>query len=254
MFIGLFISCVGLSSLDGLTKRFTLGIYQLEGGVSMVILIIGIYAVPEILSAAGKLREDVTTAHFEKKRFYVPAKENRGRKFWPLMLQSSIIGTFIGIMPGLGSSTGAMLSYTAAQKTSKNKEAFGTGCAEGIYASEVANNAVTGGALIPMLSLGIPGDSVTAIIMAALILQGISVGPLLFTQHPSLVYVIVLVTFFANLYRSYQVLSHVATVYLSVRLTSSPMHSCWAEASFSLTSAWVLPSTFLMMRLPDSGA
>ena len=199
MFIGLFISCIGLSSLDGLTKRFTLGMYQLEGGVSMVILIIGIYAVPEILSAAGKLREDVTTAHFEKKRFYIPGKENRGRKYLPLMLQSSIIGTFIGIMPGLGSSTGAMLSYTAAQKTSKDKEKFGTGCAEGIYASEVANNAVTGGALIPMLSLGIPGDSVTAIIMAALILQGISVGPLLFTQHPSLVYVIVLVTFFANL-------------------------------------------------------
>lgn len=199
MFIGLFISCIGLSSLDGLTKRFTLGMYQLEGGVSMVILIIGIYAVPEILSAAGKLREDVTTAHFEKKRFYIPAKENRGKKFWPLMLQSSIIGTFIGIMPGLGSSTGAMLSYTAAQKTSKNKEQFGTGCAEGIYASEVANNAVTGGALIPMLSLGIPGDSVTAIIMAALILQGISVGPLLFVQHADLVYVIVLAVFFANI-------------------------------------------------------
>ena len=199
MFIGLFISCIGLSSLDGLTKRFTLGMYQLEGGVSMVILIIGIYAVPEILSAAGKLREDVTTAHFEKKRFYIPAKENRGKKFWPLMLQSSIIGTFIGIMPGLGSSTGAMLSYTAAQKTSKNKEQFGTGCAEGIYVSEVANNAVTGGALIPMLSLGIPGDSVTAIIMAALILQGISVGPLLFVQHADLVYVIVLAVFFANI-------------------------------------------------------
>lgn len=199
MFIGLFISCIGLSSLDGLTKRFTLGAYQLEGGISMVILIIGIYAVPEILSAAGKLREDVTTAQFEKKRFYVPSKEHRGRKYWGLMLQSSIIGTFIGIMPGLGSSTGAMLSYTAAQKTSKNKEAFGTGCAEGIYASEVSNNAVTGGALIPMLSLGIPGDSVTAIIMAALILQGISVGPLLFTQHPDLVYVVVLATFLANL-------------------------------------------------------
>ncbi len=199
MLIGLFISCIGLSSLDGLTKRFTLGMYQLEGGVSMVILIIGIYAVPEILRAAGRLKEDVTTAHFEKKRFYVPGKENRGKKFWPLWLQSSIIGTFIGIMPGLGSSTGAMLSYTAAQKTSKEKEKFSTGCAEGIYASEVANNAVTGGALIPMLSLGIPGDSVTAIIMAALILQGISVGPLLFTQHPDLVYVIVLVTFLANL-------------------------------------------------------
>ena len=199
MFIGLFISCIGLSSLDGLTKRFTLGAYQLEGGISMVILIIGIYAVPEILSAAGKLREDMATAHYEKKRFYIPSKENRGKKFWHVMLQSSIIGTFIGIMPGLGSSTGAMLSYTAAQKTSKNKDQFGTGCAEGVYASEVANNAVTGGALIPMLSLGIPGDSVTAIIMAALILQGISVGPLLFTQHPDLVYVIVLIVFLSNL-------------------------------------------------------
>lgn len=199
MFIGLLISCVGLSSLDGYTKRFTLGMYQLEAGVSMVILIIGIYAVPEILSAAGKLHEDVTTAYFEKKRFYIPSKESRGRKYWPLMLQSSIIGTFIGIMPGLGSSTGAMLSYTAAQKTCRNKNEFGTGCAEGIYASEVANNAVTGGALIPMLSLGIPGDSVTAIIMAALILQGISVGPLLFVNNPTLVYIIVLVTFFANL-------------------------------------------------------
>ena len=199
MFIGLFISCIGLSSLDGLAKRFTLGMYQLEGGVSMVILIIGIYAVPEILSAAGKLREDMAPAQYEKKRFYIPSKEHRGRKYWHVMLQSSIIGTFIGIMPGLGSSTGAMLSYTTAQKTSKHKEEFGTGCPEGVYASEVANNAVTGGALIPMLSLGIPGDSVTAIIMAALILQGISVGPLLFTQHPDLVYVIVIIVFLANL-------------------------------------------------------
>ncbi|MGN0995296.1 MAG: tripartite tricarboxylate transporter permease [Candidatus Ventricola sp.] len=199
MLIGLFISCIGLSSLDGIVKRFTMGNYRLEAGVSMVILIIGIYAIPEILSAAGKLREDLVTAEFEKKRFYLPAKENRSSRFWPLILQSSIIGTFIGILPGLGSSTGAMLSYTAAQKTFKSKEGYGTGCPEGIYASEVSNNAVTGGALIPMLALGIPGDSVTAIIMAALILQGISVGPLLFVTNASLIHVIVLIVFLANL-------------------------------------------------------
>lgn len=199
MLIGLLISCMGLSAIDAMAKRFTMGIPQLQGGISMVILIIGIYAIPEILSAAGKLNEDTSTAEFEKKRFYVPSKQNRGRHYWLLWLQSSVIGTFIGILPGLGSSTGAMLSYSTAQKTVKSEIGYGNGCPEGVYASEVANNAVTGGALIPMLSLGIPGDSVTAVIMAALILKGVQVGPLLFVTNAPLIYQIVLATFFANL-------------------------------------------------------
>ena len=198
MLIGLLLSTVGMSSMDGVVKRFTFGQYQLEAGLSMVIVIIGIYAVPEILATAGRLREDMTSASFEKKLFYLPNKENR-RKYWPCIARSSLIGTFIGILPGMGSSTGSMLSYAAAKKCSKHPEEFGNGSPEGVYATEVANNAVTGGALIPMLSLGVPGDSVTAIIMAALVMQGVSVGPMLFTTNKGLINILILAVFVANI-------------------------------------------------------
>ena len=99
----------------------------------------------------------------------------------------------------MGSSTGSMLSYAAAKKLSKHPEEFGQGTPEGVYATEVSNNAVTGGALIPMLSLGVPGDSVTAIIMAALVMQGISVGPMLFTTNKGLIHTLILAVFVANI-------------------------------------------------------
>lgn len=198
MFIGLLLSTVGMSSMDGVVKRFTFGFYQLEAGLSMVIVIIGIYAVPEILSTAGKLREDMTSANFEKKIFYLPSKKNM-LSYWPCIIRSCIIGTFIGVLPGMGSSTGSMLSYAAAKKLSKHPEEFGTGTPEGVYATEVANNAVTGGALIPMLSLGVPGDSVTAIIMAALVMQGITVGPMLFTTNKGLINTLIMAVFVANI-------------------------------------------------------
>ena len=198
MLIGLLLSTVGMSSMDGVVKRFTFNFYQLEAGLSMVIVIIGIYAVPEILATAGRLREDMTSANFEKKIFYLPSKKNM-LGYWPCILRSSVIGTFIGVLPGMGSSTGSMLSYAAAKKLSKHPEEFGQGTPEGVYATEVSNNAVTGGALIPMLSLGVPGDSVTAIIMAALVMQGISVGTMLFTTNKGLIHTLILAVFVANI-------------------------------------------------------
>jgi putative tricarboxylic transport membrane protein len=107
-----------------------------------------------------------------------------------IMLWSALIGLFIGILPGIGSTTPAFMSYALARQRSKNPEMFGKGALEGVAAPETANNAVTGGALIPLLSLGIPGDAVTAVILGAFMLQGLTPGPFLFRDHGPEVYAI----------------------------------------------------------------
>jgi len=106
---------------------------------------------------------------------------------WRLIIKSSIIGTFLGALPGVGGPTAAMVCYNTAKQSSKHPELMGTGQPEGIIGPETANNAVTGGALIPMLALGIPGDSVTAILLGALMIKGIQPGPEMFTKHPAVV-------------------------------------------------------------------
>jgi putative tricarboxylic transport membrane protein len=102
------------------------------------------------------------------------------------LIRSSSIGTFIGILPGVGGSAASLLSYSQAKSWSKDPEKLGTGAVEGLVASESANNGLTGGALVPLLSLGIPGDSTTAVLIGAFMLQGIQVGPLFITQNPGI--------------------------------------------------------------------
>ena len=106
------------------------------------------------------------------------------------IFSSLMIGLWIGFLPGMGSALSNMVSYSFAKSTSKHPEKFGTGCAEGILASEVSNNAATGGALIPMIALGIPGDSATALLLAALTIHGLTAGPLMIQQHPVTSYMI----------------------------------------------------------------
>ena len=185
MLLALLLTTVGASPVDG-TRRFTFGLYQLDGGFDFLVVIIGAFALSEIFSSAGKLNENLTAIKPNFKDGILPSPSLMVKHLWTL-IRSSIIGTFIGIMPGLGGAPAALLAYAQEKKSSKHPEQFGTGIPEGILSVESANNAVTGGALIPMLTLGIPGDPSTALLMAAFMIQGVDVGPLLFSEKPELV-------------------------------------------------------------------
>lgn len=197
--IGLMLTTVGMSPVDGIAARYTFGIYQLENGFDLVIVIIGVFALPEILHSIGSISDKATMAQVEKKWWYFPKlkdiKENFG-----VMLQGSIIGTVIGILPGMGGGAASLVSYEQAKRSSKTPELFGTGIPAGIFSCESANNATTGGALVPMLSLGVPGDTTTAILMGAIALQGITPGPLFSMEQPDLFKTVLIIVFVANIF------------------------------------------------------
>lgn len=197
--LGLLFKTVGMSPVDGIAARFTLGNYNLENGFNLIVVIIGIFALPEILFSIGRLKDKVIPAKVKKRIFYLPKWESI-KKHLGTMLRGSFLGTFIGILPGMGGGAASLISYEQAKRTSKTPELFGTGHPEGIYCCESANNATTGGALIPMLALGVPGDTVTAIIMGALTLQGISAGPLLSMNQPVLFRSIIFIVLIANIF------------------------------------------------------
>ncbi|HHU07764.1 MAG TPA: C4-dicarboxylate ABC transporter permease, partial [Clostridiaceae bacterium] len=136
----------------------------------------------------------------------IPSKATL-KKITPTMIRSSFIGTFVGALPGAGANVAAFVSYNTAKNLSKTPERFGQGAEEGIAAAETANNAVTGGALIPMLTLGIPGDAVTAVLLSALTIQGLQPGPLLFKDSMNVVYPIFAVMLIANIMLTIQGLS-----------------------------------------------
>ncbi len=195
--LGLLMKCVGLSPVDGVAIRYTFGNTALEAGFNLVVVIIGIFAIPEVINTAGKLHEKAAVTKIEKKVFYFP-KLSEIRDNLKVMFTGSIIGTIIGIIPGMGGGAASLISYEQAKKMSKHPEKFGTGTPEGIFSCEAANNAVTGGALIPMLSLGVPGDTVASVIMGALLLQGVTPGPLLSMNNPKLFTSILILAFIAN--------------------------------------------------------
>lgn len=182
---GFMISFIGIDSITG-SARYTFGFLRLMSGVNMIPVIIGLFAITEIL----RLIEDGT----EKKKGEV-SKVNRVLppvkvlvRLIPTFIRSGIIGTFVGILPGAGANIASFVAYNEAKRASKTPELFGTGIEEGVAAPETANNAVTGGAMVPMLTLGIPGDAVTAVLLSALMVQGYAPGPMLFSEHMDLVY------------------------------------------------------------------
>lgn len=184
---GLVFALVGMAPIDG-TPRFTFGADSLIGGFNTLTTLIGIFAVADILGAAesmnalgGKLVpiNKVKGLGFSVKEFI---------SYIPNAIRSAFIGTGIGILPGIGGSTSGMLSYVTAKKMSKHSDEFGKGCPEGIVATETANNATIGGALIPLLVLGIPGDGVTAMMLGGFLIHGLAAGPLLFVKNADVVY------------------------------------------------------------------
>lgn len=195
--IGLLLSFVGTSPIDA-KPRFTFGNHNLDNGFNVIVVIIGVFAITEMLNSVAKGKEQNKKASFTKKQGFMPNfKKIKFHSF--NMARSGIIGTSLGVLPGLSGPEAALISYTRAKKRSKNPEMFGEGSEEGLVASEASNNAVAGGALIPMLSLGIPGNAVAAVIMGGFIIHGVEVGPMLFTESPGLVRAIMLAFLTANI-------------------------------------------------------
>ncbi len=195
---GLFGLMLGAVGMDLLTPfpRFTMGVSNLLIGFELLPVVIGLFAIAEVFRLAEDFVSDQQT--LDKVGKVLPSKETV-KKLIPLWLRSGVIGTFIGALPGAGANIAAFVSYNVAKRTSKEPEKFGTGVVEGVAAPECANNAVTGGALIPMLTLGIPGDAVTAVLLSALTIQGFQPGPLLFRDHLDIVYPIFACMLLANI-------------------------------------------------------
>ncbi|MGB5557895.1 MAG: tripartite tricarboxylate transporter permease [Paracoccaceae bacterium] len=185
--VGLMIMTVGIDAIDGV-PRMTFGSINLLQGVNLLVAMIGLFAVPFIIEAfSDRLADAQASARVVNVRAELPSLRLLIRNVW-LMIRCSILGTGIGAIPGTGGAIAAFLAYDHAKRFSKKPESFGKGNIEGVIAPETANNAVTGGTLIPLLSLGIPGDPATAIVLAGLMIHGITPGPALFMNHAGEVY------------------------------------------------------------------
>lgn len=187
--LGMLFALVGMSPITG-AARFTFGITELMSGFTFMPLLIGVLVMPEVLTAIKNRLIPESEINFQRS-----ANPDDNRVSWReyksvlgTIIKSSGIGTFIGALPGLGSSTAAFLAYGEAKRCSKNPEKFGKGSLTGIAAAESANNAVCGATMIPMLTLSIPGDDVAAILMGAFMIQGITPGPTIFYEHTSVIY------------------------------------------------------------------
>jgi putative tricarboxylic transport membrane protein len=189
--LGLMIMTIGVDSMEGV-RRLTFGTVTLQQGVNLLVAMIALFAVPHVIDAFVKYyREETPPDAVTDVRVELPTLRDLGRTFW-LMLRCSLLGTGIGAIPGTGGPIAAFLAYAHARKSSREPERFGKGSMEGVVAPESANNAVTGGTMIPLLSLGIPGDPGTAILLSGLLIHGLTPGPMLFIQHPGEIYQIYL--------------------------------------------------------------
>lgn len=194
--LGLLFSMVGLDSVMG-TPRLTLGMQDLTAGIGIVPVLIGLFGFSEVLSTLSGQEPEGEMARLLKSA--VRARDVL--RHWALSLYAAVIGLLVGALPGAGGPVASFLAYGAARKAVRQPSApFGEGAVEGIVASEAANNAVIGGALIPMLTLGIPGDAVTAIILSVFYVHGLQPGPLFIRQSPQLFHTLIAAGFIACIF------------------------------------------------------
>lgn len=181
---GLLLATVGLDLVYG-TNRFTFGDPNLMGGLNFIAVLIGLFAIPEVIAMAWD-----PTSHLGKTRSlgksWVTFLEYKNSL--KSIIRGSLIGVFLGSIPGIGAAPSAFLSYSEARRRSKNKENFGKGELEGVAAAEAGNNGVAGATLIPLLALGIPGDVITAIIIGAFMIHGLQPGPMMFIMNVDIIY------------------------------------------------------------------
>ena len=195
---GLLLATIGVDSMTG-SYRYTFDLIPLFDGVPMVPAVIGLFSACQVFSLSAQAR---TTIQYEGKIPDVGStlpKWSDIKGMWWNFLRSGIIGTIIGIIPGAGMSIASAMAYNEAKKRSKNPEGYGKGSMEGLAASETANNGVTGGSLVPLLTLGIPGNSVSAVFLGGLLIHGLKPGLQLFTQHADVAYSLLFGMFTANI-------------------------------------------------------
>lgn len=194
--LGVLVALIGASPIDGYL-RLTFGNHNLDNGADVVSLLIGFFAIAEIIKYGFKKSEDkMRPQNYTMKGFGISIQEFRSQI--RNMITAALVGVGIGILPGVGGNTSGMISYSLAKNSSKYPEKFGTGIIDGVVASETSNNAVIGGSLIPLLCLGIPGNTVAAVLLGGMTIHGIAPGPLIFDKCGDVIYGIFFALIIAN--------------------------------------------------------
>jgi putative tricarboxylic transport membrane protein len=200
--LGLLVATIGQDPFLG-SFRFTFGSFNLIGGLSFVPLLIGLFAIPEIIRQVRKKPLGPGETRISQVE---PTHPDDNRVTWAefkscfrTMIRGGFIGLILGVIPGIGATPSAFVSYERALRASKNPDEFGKGSLEAVAAAESGNNAVNGATLVPLLTLGVPGDIITAIILGAFMMHGLTPGPLLFKEHTALVYGIFITLFMCDI-------------------------------------------------------
>jgi putative tricarboxylic transport membrane protein len=231
---GVLVATIGIHETTGV-ERFVFSIPEFVEGIGFVPVLIGLFAMSELLNQSQKL--EATVERVKSIAIKLPTMADFMLIRWTVA-RSAVIGTFIGVLPAEGSTVAAIIGYNEAKRWSKNKDEFGKGAIEGIAGPETANNAATGGAMVPTLALGIPGSGTTAVILAALMVHGLRPGPYLIQNTPHFVYAIFTAMFIANVL--FLILG-LPGAKLFARITLIPRQFLWpAVFVFSMIGAYAL--------------
>ncbi len=236
---GVWLATIGAEKTTSI-ERFMFGNYELYEGLSFVPVMIGLFAMSELLVQSKLANKVVETVAMQAVK--LPTKEDY-KRIWKTILRSCGIGTFIGVLPAEGATVASMIGYSEARRWSKNKDEFGKGSIEGIAGAESANNAATGGAMVPTMVLGIPGSGTTAIILVGLMVHGLRPGPYLFTEQVGTVYQIFGAMLLANI--MFLGMGLYAAKFFA-RISLVPMSILWPVVfALSVIGAYALSSSLL---------
>lgn len=236
---GVWLATIGAERATGI-ERFMFGNYELYEGLSFVPVFIGLFAMSELFVQSRLVNKVVGTVAMKAVR--LPTREDY-KRIWKTILRSCGIGTFIGVLPAEGATVASMIGYAEARRWSKNKKEFGKGAVEGIAGAEAANNAATGGAMVPTMVLGIPGSGTTAVILVGLMVHGLRPGPYLFTEQVDKVYQIFGAMLLANVMFMAMGL-YAAKVFARISLVPTPI--LWPIVfALSVVGAYALSASLL---------
>lgn len=195
--LGMLLSLIGIDTITG-EYRFTYNILSLFGGISTVAVVIGIFSASQVYVLAAQKRTTIQYDYNSKQKLRLISIRDFFLNLFNI-IRSGVIGTIIGILPGAGVSIASALAYNISKSSSKEKELYGEGSLEGIAASESANNGVVGGSLVPLLTLGIPGNAVSAVFLGGLVIHGLRPGPQLFTKYGGITYALFIGLFISTI-------------------------------------------------------
>ena len=215
--LGLIVACVGIDAISG-EARFTFGSMYLLDGVGFIGMAVGLFAVSEVLVNIEAPMQQIFTEAKLNLRSLFPNLQDWKDSFGAIW-RGSVIGFFVGVLPGAGATIASFMAYAAEKKCSKHPEKFGTGVIEGVAAPEGANNSAAGGAMVPLLTLGIPGSGTTAVLLGALLIHGMRPGPLLFSSHPDFVWGLIASMYIGNVML---IIQNMPMIGLWVRLLKVP--------------------------------